>query len=447
MRSRDCTTAETPVGGPCTLDGMHTDVVVVGAGPAGSATAVWALRQGLECIVVDKAEFPRDKTCGDGLTASAMREIEMLGLEVTGRVQPVRHTVLTGPYGTRVELPMDAGLEPGAMMCAVMARLELDHALLDAARAAGAKLREGVSVTRLVQDEDGVAVEMGSGAGRETISARWVVGADGAYSAVRKAIAGPDAGRMPGMHAVRQYLDSPPSDVLSVFFPAELLPGYGWIFPMPGGGVNIGVGVQRSEEDCGVVCREEFSRAKGRFTLGALGRLYREFLRIPEVAERIGGVDPGDGGDRVWAWPIPSDPDLSCVGRGRVLLVGDAARLVDPMTGEGIGQALVSARLAAETLGAGVADPAVAYRARLDLHLGRDLRFSRRLLWVMKRRRGVEWGFKVAGLNDWTRRNVARWMYEDYPRAYVFTPDRWGRFSMRGRGAYQFAGGTGGRLR
>ncbi|MCC7077829.1 MAG: NAD(P)/FAD-dependent oxidoreductase [Acidimicrobiia bacterium] len=419
---------------------MHTDVVVVGGGPAGSAAALWAMRLGLECVITDKASFPRDKTCGDGLTATALREIETLGIDVRPHVQPVRRTVLTGPYGKRIELPLVGGTATPSVMCAVMARAELDRMLLEAAAAGGAKVRDGCAVTALTPGRDSVEVTLGSGRARETIRARWVIGADGAYSTVRRAVAGRADGRLPGMHAIRQYLDAPASDVLSVYFPAELLPGYGWIFPMPGGGVNIGVGVQRRAADCGVVCREALSSARGKFTLSGLGRLYRDFLHRPDVVERIGDVDPDDRAVRAWAWPIPSDPDLGCVGAGRALLVGDAARVVDPMTGEGIGQALVSARLAAESIAAAhVTDgPAAvtAYRRRLDLHVGRDLRFARFMLGVMKHRRAVEWGFGIAGSTAWTRRNVARWMYEDYPRAYVFTPDRWGRFSMRGRGAY-----------
>jgi flavin-dependent dehydrogenase len=300
-------------------------------------------------------------------------------------------------------------------------------------------VRAGFEVSAVTQGPDAVDLGIRNASGDvETVRARWVVGADGAYSTVRRAAQGGVPDRLPGMHGVRRYVDAPASDLLSVYFPAELLPGYGWIFPMPGGGVNVGIGVQRSEDDCGTICREELSRAKGRFALGGLGRMFREFLGRPEVVSRIGEVGPDSEDARVRAWPIPSDPDLTFVGSGRCLLVGDAARLVDPMTGEGIGQALISSRLAARVIATGdTSDAAARYRRALDLELGRDLRFARWMLRIMKRRRGVEWGFKVAAFNDWTRRNVARWMYEDYPRAYLGTPDRWGRHSMRGRGAYQ----------
>lgn len=419
---------------------MQVDVVVVGAGPAGAAAAYWAIRHGLSTIVVERARFPRDKTCGDGLTAAAMRELSAMGIDVRPVAQPIRRCELVGPYGTRVDLPMEAGLRPGAQLCAVLRRIDLDTMVLDAAASAGAKIWEGAVATNLTFDRGGVAAQLTHDGTQSTIQARWVIGADGANSLTRRSAFGEKRGRIPGIHALRQYVKAPPSDMLSVYFAAELLPGYGWIFPLPQGGANVGIGVPRDPSACGTLTRAALTNERGRFALGGLGRLYRRFLQRPDVTQRIGAHDPlgGAGDEHIRAWPIPTDPDLTCLAAGNVLLVGDAARLADPMTGEGIGQALLSGRLAAEAVASGRSVEGVnaQYRRSIETELGRDLRFARFLLHAMAHRQGIEWGLKIAGATRWTRRNVARWMYEDYPRAYVLTPDRWGQHSMRGQGAY-----------
>jgi flavin-dependent dehydrogenase len=420
---------------------FDTDVVVVGAGPAGAAAALWACRHGLDVMIVDKSPFPRDKTCGDGLTATCLRELEAMDVDVRGVAQPILRTEMTGPYGSHLDLPMEAGLRPGALMSGVVRRVDFDPLVLGAARDAGAALREA-TVTTVSDDGDGVTVHGNDDDGGFSVRARHCIGADGAYSIVRRHFATDDPARMPGMHAIRQYMDAPESNLLSVFFDESLLPGYGWIFPLPGGGVNIGVGVQRDPADHGEVTRAALTNDRGRVALRGLAGLYRGFLERPDVRDRLGGdpvarANPLTDDDRVRAWPIPADPDLGCVGAGRILLVGDAARLADPITGEGLGQALLSGRLAADAVAAAApVTTAVRYRGALDAELGRDMRFARFLLRALRHRRGVEWAFAAIDTNSWTRRNFARWMYEDYPRALVLTPSRWRDHSMRGRGAY-----------
>jgi len=418
---------------------MRYDVVVVGGGPAGSAAAIWCARAGLDVLAVDKARFPRDKTCGDGLTAGALRELDTLGYDCRPVSQPVRWTEVFGPYEQR--LLLDSTLTSGGLLCAVMRRSDLDAALWDLAAANGAKAEEGVSFVGLQDDGRTVTVDLADASGPKRVSARWVIGADGAHSAVRKAALGPSKVRMPGMQALRQYCDAPPSDLLSIFFRADLLPGYGWIFPLPGGGLNIGIGVQRDPAIHGKETSAALTNDKGRVRLQGLARLYRRFLAMDEVRQRLGdALDPDDPtvDTKVQAWPIPSDPEVSAVSAGRVLLTGDAARVVDPMTGEGIGQALASARLAVETIISGGPPLGVAarYREVLDREIGRDLRFARFLNKATRHRRGIEWGLAIAGTSNWTRRNFVRWLYEDYPRSFVLTPDRWRRHSMRGVGGY-----------
>jgi flavin-dependent dehydrogenase len=121
-----------------------------------------------------------------------------------------------------------------------------------------------------------------------------------------------------------------------------------------------------------------------------------------------------------------------------VLFAGDAAGVVDPMTGEGIAQALETGALAAEAVAAGREPDAVSaqYRRSVGRALGRDLRFASALQTLLRSPLGARGAIAAAGLTPWTRRNFARWMFEDYPRALILTPDRWSRGSFSAPGAY-----------
>ncbi len=139
------------------------------------------------------------------------------------------------------------------------------------------------------------------------------------------------------------------------------------------------------------------------------------------------------------AWPIPSHLEPARLAHGRVLFAGDAAGVVDAMTGEGIAQALETGVLAARAALGDDAPEATAarYRADVDRALGRDLRFASRLQRVLAHPRGAELALRTVDLSPWTRRNFARWMFEDYPRAILFTPDRWHRGMLTPSGAYR----------
>jgi menaquinone-9 beta-reductase len=142
--------------------------------------------------------------------------------------------------------------------------------------------------------------------------------------------------------------------------------------------------------------------------------------------------------DRHSAWPIPARIDRAPLARGRVLLAGDAAMASDVMTGEGIGQALLTGILAAEAVlgGPGPGTVTATYRRRARAALVADHRMSLLLIRAVRHRKGVRAGMRLAGATGWTRRNFARWLFEDYPRALVATPRRWHRGMFTGDGAY-----------
>jgi menaquinone-9 beta-reductase len=405
---------------------LTCDVLVAGAGPAGSAAAVELARAGRHVVVADKAVFPRDKCCGDGLTTLALRELEHLGLDPAAVTDwyDVDGAWLRSPSGREVCVPLPAG---AGTYAAVAPRLQLDDALVSLTRKAGADVRDGHGVVN-VEDTGGASTDAVDATveGLGLVRARYVVAADGMWSPVRKALGVHRPGYLGEWHAFRQYANDvtgPAAHRLYVWFEADLLPGYAWSFPLPGGRANIGFGVLRD----------------GERRIRDMKELWADLLARRHVVEAL-----GDGfrlEDRHLAWPIPARIDDAVLTRGRTLFAGDAAAATDVMTGEGIGQALLTGRLAAEAiLDGGARRPAVV-RARYERgvrhHLVADHRMSKALGRVLRSERGARGAIRVvAASGEWGRRNFARWMFEDEPRALLLTPSRWHRRPLGRPGAY-----------
>jgi geranylgeranyl reductase family protein len=393
------------------------DLLVVGGGPAGAAAATRAAAAGLSTLVCDKANFPRDKTCGDGLTAGALRLLERLGLDPAGleSFTPVRDVVLRSPSGRVVEVQLPAD----GLFAAVAPRAALDAALLELAASRGAQVRPGTALEGLGLEPEGVEATLSDGS---SLRARYLVAADGVYSTVRKLVGASDGRRYLGeWHAFRQYFGGVSDGRLWVIFEPDLLPGYAWVFPLGGGRANVGFGVPRRP---GVPA-------------GPMAGLWRDLLGRPALRRVLGEAARPEAPHR--AWPIPADLGRAPLAVGRVLFAGDAAGATDPMTGEGIAQALLSGIVAAEAVVAGESPAAVRarYTGAVRHHLAPDLRFARGLGRVLRSPLGARGAVRAAGLTPWTRRNFARWLFEDYPRALVFTPSRWHRGAMSAPGAYR----------
>jgi len=395
----------------------QTALLIVGAGPAGTAAAIHARRAGVDCIVIDKAVFPRDKCCGDGLTTLALRELEALGCDpdAVPNWMNVDGAWLRTPAGHEFGIP----LPPDGLYAAVAPRIDLDAALVDRARAAGAEIIEGVAVTGVDLHDSHVDVCCDNGT---IIEATTVIAADGMWSPIRRALGLTPEGYRGEWHAFRQYarnVTGPAAQQLIVWFEPDLLPGYAWSFPLPGGRANVGFGMLRDDGLTGKL----------------LAAKWRELCGRDHVRAALGPDAEWEG--RHTAWPIPARVDEMALSHGRVLFVGDAAAATDVMTGEGIGQALLTGRLAAESVSAG-GDIAAAYTRAVGDELFADHRMARRLGRVLASRRGAETALGVVRHSgDWGRRHFARWMFEDEPRAIVLTPRRWHRGFLARPGAYR----------
>lgn len=393
-------------------------MIIVGAGPAGTAAAIELARAGADVTVIDKAAFPRDKCCGDGLTSGALRHLDYLGLDPADvpTWQPVTNVWITRPSGDTMLLPLPQG--PG-QFAATAARQDLDMALVNLAVKEGADIHQGVALESVALFNDRVQVQTSEG----TITADWLIAADGMWSPTRKAL-GLNQGSYRGeWHAFRQYFSnvSPrAAEDLFVWFEPDILPGYVWCFPLPDNRANIGFGVVRG----------------GAHKTKEMGDLWRDLLERPHIRKIIGDQAEPEGTHK--AWPIPARIGELPLTAHRTFFVGDATGACDPMTGEGIGQALQTGIAAAEAIIAtpAPASAAASYELDADRELGVDMRFAAMLGPVLGTGFGAEWALKTAGMTAWTSRNFARWLFEDYPRAMLGTPRRWTKDMFTKPGAF-----------
>ncbi|MFU8852132.1 geranylgeranyl reductase family protein [Micromonospora sp. SL1-18] len=344
------------------------DVIVVGAGPAGSAAALAARRGGARVLLLDRHDFPRDKACGDGIAAHALDVLAELG--VTGAVDgyaPLPALRLVAPGGGTVarELPRPAYTVP---------RRVFDTRLVAAAVAAGAELRRH-AVRRLELRADRVVLD-------GELAARAVVGADGAGSVLRRALGHPVN---PDRHlalAIRGYapaLPGPPEQLIVTSSPRW--PAYAWSFPIGDGRANVGYGE--------VLRGEPLTRAH----------------LLDRLAALLPGTDPAAVTD-LRAHHLPLSTHRPAPGRGRVVLAGDALSLINPFTGEGIFYALRSGALAGAAAAGAPAQAARRYADTLRRRLGTHLRHSLVAAWLARRRQVVDAAVRAARRDDRVYRSV-----------------------------------------
>ena len=318
------------------------DVLVVGSGPAGSAAAYRLAREGASVLLADKARFPRDKPCGGGLTMRAVRQLPFaVDPVVEDRTVRVRFGL---DFTRRIERTLD---DPLVLMTQ---RSRLDAYLVEQAAGAGAEVRDGVKVTDLLLEDDVVHAKLDG----STIAADYALLADGANGVSARAV-GLDDGREYGVALEANV----PYDVvreedyrgLLCLELANVPGGYGWVFPK-GDHVNVGVGGWERE---GPRLRRH------------LMRFCREYA-IPESSLQD-----------IRGYRLPLVHPRARLAKGRVALLGDAAGLVDPLSGDGMYEAFLSARLATEAVLAGGLE---AYDRELRRNLSSQL--------------AAAWGAKVA---------------------------------------------------
>ena len=379
------------------------EVAIIGAGPAGTAAAISLGASGVDVVLIDKTSFPRDKTCGDGLTAAALRLLKTIGVSPHDLPSWTRidRAVIHGPDGATVDLDLP---DDGPMYAAVARRSELDHRLVDIATSAGASLLHE-DVVRITRADDHVAVDCSDGS---RITAGHAVVATGASSAPVMEDRKGNGHEVRGaeLFGTRVYLKNTtalPSHV-HVWFLHGILPGYAWLFPLRDGAANIGV----------VVHGADGARR------GAV-QATRHFLSSDTLGRIAGAaIEPTD---RVRSWPIPARLARRR-SSGRVLFAGDAAGVADPMTGEGIAQALQSGLLAAKAIAKATRgiDAATRYQIMSGAAFRSNHLASRVALPLLRRPATTRAAIRLMGSGSKRRSYAARWMWEDVPRSAFISP-------------------------
>lgn len=364
------------------------DLVVVGGGPAGAAAAWQAASSGARVLVCDKASFPRDKPCGDGLTPRAVQLVEHMGLgdQLRRRFHRVdavrlvsnRHTI-ERPWPHQERGYPDHGY--------VVARTDLDEMLLRNAQAAGAEVREGVQATEPLVEAGvvrGVRVTAGRSQ-REDVRATLTVAADGMSSRIGRAAGLLPRARRPFAIAVRAQVDAERVEdrtleaYMTLTRGRRLLPGYGWVFEMGSGRLNVGVGY--------VSTYKRWKELKINDLMADFCATLPASWKLPPVADMIASR-------RLQGWRLPMGLAVWPPWAPGLMAAGDAAGVAKPFTGVGISKAiqsgLLAARVAANVLSAGDPRELGAYQGALDDMWGAHYRLGRGFTTVVGKPGGME---------------------------------------------------------
>ncbi len=318
------------------------DVIVVGAGPAGATTAIFLAKQGYDVLLLDRHQFPRDKTCGDAVPAGAIEILSRLGMGnkikqavERGELYPLHSMLLVSPKGYELEADFHKGQEGGDSF--VAPRVYFDALIQRYAVESGAEFRQMKVTGPLLENGRVVGVKAKANGSVHEIQAKIVIGADGVTSAITRALR-PKSGQHVDKHravAIRAYIEDIEEFPHQVEFYLynEILPGYAWIFPTGSGRANIGLGMRL----------DQFRSKKQ-----SLDEMLAAFLEMPDIKKRL-----KQGGKlrdvATWQLNFGSQKKLQHVYDGAVL-VGDAAGFINPLTGGGIHNAIISAKLAARTV-------------------------------------------------------------------------------------------------
>jgi geranylgeranyl reductase family protein len=315
---------------------MEREVIVVGAGPAGSATAMALARKGHDVLLLDRKTFPRDKVCGDAVPAGAIEKLYALGMEEkieAADFYKINRIRLVSPKGHI----MDADLNDGNRWNAnsvIVPRMEFDALLQEHAVDSGAEFRQAHVKEPILENGQVVGVRARLNGTTKEIRSKVVIGADGVTSVVARAIRPDqhvDGHRAVALRAYIEDLEELPHQV-EFYLYDQILPGYAWIFPLAEGQANIGLGMRLD------------TFREGGYNLN---EMLDRMLEMPEIKKRVkNGGQLRDVG--TWQLNFGSQKNVQRAYAG-ALLVGDAAGLINPLTGGGISNAISSAWLAAET--------------------------------------------------------------------------------------------------
>ncbi len=311
------------------------DVVVVGAGPAGSATAIFAAKKGYKVLLVDKEKFPRDKICGDGISGKSIEMIKKMGLLSELLKLPHKQSkgvIFSSPKGDVLDVEVPKNVLSGF----VCRRRDFDNFLFQNAKKLVDTLENHAAVGLIWDKDQVVGVKLRDKETNEVkdVYANIIVGADGARGIVAKEVGQDKTDDRHLVVAMRQYYEGVKGmkDKIEIHFVDEVLPGYFWIFPLDNGQANVGVGMLAHDQK-----KKKVNLSK-MIDVAINSKAFKDRFKDAKPLEKKKG----------WMLPLGSKRRKGYA--NGVLLVGDACSLIDPFTGEGIGNGTHSAYLASEAI-------------------------------------------------------------------------------------------------
>ena len=314
------------------------DMIIVGGGPGGATAALYGERLGLKVLLLDKQYFPRDKICGDALSGKSIVYLRELGLIEKIEASPqafVDSIIFSSPNEKVVTIKLVPTAQHGITSGYVCRRLVFDDLLFQAAKAKVETI-EGFAVHDLIREDGMVKGIRGraKGGSEQELFAKVVIGADGANSVVARKTGLYEHDLDHVLVATRAYYRgvSGLGTAIELHYVKPVLPGYFWIFPLEDGLANVGIGMVKS------VLKKRKIQLKDAHIAATEAPFFRERFRNAELLGDIKG------------WNLPSGSKRRTIHGDGFMLIGDAASLIDPFTGEGIGNAMASGKIAAQVV-------------------------------------------------------------------------------------------------
>jgi menaquinone-9 beta-reductase len=357
----------------------HHDICILGAGPGGASAALHLANKGISCLLLDKAIFPRDKVCGDALSGKVVSELRRIspnlltGLSMHEAQLPSWGIHFVSPAGHKLSVPFRYNYNPvdDTPSGYISKRIDFDDFLIEEVRRRPEiTFLEGVDIAQIARTAQGFTLADKSG--EHQLSAQLLIAANGAHSAFARHQAGMAQEPEHYCAGLRAYYKNVAGldrdNFIELHFLKDFLPGYFWVFPLPGGHANVGVGM----------LSEAVSKKKV--------NLKKEMLRMidthPEFRHRFANAElVGD----IKGYGLPLGSKKRVISGDNYMLVGDAASLIDPFTGEGISNAMISGRWAAAQAELCLqqqnfsADFMQAYDKAVYNRLWKELKLSRRM--------------------------------------------------------------------
>ena len=393
------------------------DSIIIGGGPAGSSAAMYSSRKGLNTILLDKTSFPRDKVCGDAISGKAIQlldELDLLdGVDLLKGDQ-INRIIFGGPNQKTFELKLKFNENENHIKEGYVIKREIfDNYLFQKAKEE-CDYKENFNVTDLIYKNDTVIGIKGFDTDRkeETIYGKVICGADGSNSIVAQKTGNYKMDNKHTALAIRCYYKnvSGLSDQIELHYIDELRPGYFWLFPAGDGIANIGLGLLKSD-----IKKSKKNLVKYLDIVTESKAFKKRFKNAIKLENPVG-----------WNLPMGSKVRNS-YGNG-YLLLGDAAGLIDPFTGEGIGNAMISAKIASETIIKAKiennfsADSLKEYHTNVWKTIGGELDTSTRLQKVARYRFLLNFVINRANRNDGVRDIISGMLANQIPRSEIANP-------------------------